>query len=673
MNATTLSFSQIQNGTAPVEPPTRNLQRTYIYLIKEKLSNWERIAKCIAGVCAFIFTLGFGLGLGLLSAALREKIADWYEECQAGIRKVKHLQTAPIVPDTIRDQINDQTQKPDPALDLNSFINKARKKITALSLLELENGLKDAIKTENLSPADKMTLLTVCEKVAQTYIKNQQFEKAFQIRIKTAQAIIPASPLAKLHHNLGKAHPLLGLRIQSVGTSLFKNHTLAIQKRNYGNQNTQLHVTAKLSHPARAQITATLNRIQSNPKELLEILPAGFCSDINVYSEDCLYHGRAHVGSNHWTGPFSSTANGFTLSGVANSSQPIQVIEFKGVGKIKIGKEEKIRAEYNKITIELDPSIPDAYAAAKLNMLFATLGLGTISSTSRPEDTERVKVMQLFRAYYPKEAYHFERDAKSFEESVESLKARIEFKVPDMKKKFKHYLIDYPYLMYKQEVYPGQTIWAIQGLAQEARKAGALGLMAGVGNGSETIQEVNKRIISILKIGALSTQDRFQAGITAYGASSPEDLRSGGGESVFTRMITKGMQNETAFSLQGQMQILYDLSLVERVGYAYSTDKYGTKEPTDYQNRSNIIELVKKIERHPTCYKGNEVCIRHRIPPQYIRGIKVNNENDKLELIAALKSEGLLTKNAGGKDCVNGILVDKFIVVGPFFKAHYWN
>lgn len=668
-----------QKNSAPPED-----QGAYLYIIKKELSRRERIKKFIGGFAFFVFTLGFGIGLGLLFATLRQKIVKWYGECKTGIRKIK------LIKRTLSFQDSESVQKINRLMgwqnkpfailenvDFPQFIEKARNNLTSLSLIDLEKGLQKALKIHpNLNPDEKMTLLMVSEKVAQSYIKNLQFHKAYELRMLTAQVITPAPPLANFHLQLAQAHPKLGLRLQPLNTSLLKNQTLTIQKRIYDKTLPQLHISTKLSHPARTQIQPTLDRIQSHPKELLKALPAGFCSEIKVTAEDCIYQGCVSRGSRKWEGPFTTDGSySFAIKGKNNSKdiQPLQVIDFKGVGKIKIGNDPNIRAEYNKIAIELESGVPDEKAAEKLNILFAALGLGAVSSSSRPEDIERIKVMQLYRAYYPKEAFSFEREAKSFEESVESLKDRIEAKVPDMKKKFQHYLVDHPELMYQQEVYPGQFAWSIKGLAKEAREAGACGLMAGVGNAGESVKDTIKQVISILKIGALSSQDRFQAGITAHGVSSAEDLRTGGGESVFTRMITQGMQNMIHFPFKGKMQLLYDLDLVERVGFAYSSDKFGTKEPTKYQDRPNIVNLAKELEAIPSVYMGNEVCIRNRIPPQFIRGIKVESEVDKAEMIAAMKLEGLATRDAAGNDCFNGIPLNKFIVVDQYFKAEYWN
>lgn len=152
------------------------------------------------------------------------------------------------------------------------------------------------------------------------------------------------------------------------------------------------------------------------------------------------------------------------------------------------------------------------------------------------------------------------------------------------------------------------------------------------------------------------------------------DIRTGGGESVFVRMITQNMPKKiSGYPLYGKMQVLYGLDLVERVGYAYRGDEYGTKSPTSYQNRSNIIELADKYSKEDAkANLGNEVCVRNRISPQFIKGVMVSDASQKIELVNHLRTEGLITQNAFMQDCINGILVDQFIHVGDL-EPRYWN
>ena len=196
--------------------------------------------------------------------------------------------------------------------------------------------------------------------------------------------------------------------------------------------------------------------------------------------------------------------------------------------------------------------------------------------------------------------------------------------------------------------------------------------MAGV-YGNDFNDSVN-RFISMLQTGSMSTLDRFQAGIIAAGASCDEDLKSGGAESVFTRLVTDNMPKDpNSYALNGKMQILYDLDLVERVGFVYSVDAYGTKDEMMYQYRPSVIEVAKLCESAPSLdYTSNEVCIRNRAPPESMKGVMVQNIGEKDALINALKLEGLITLDTKGRECINDIPIDQFIHIGEF-KAEYWT
>lgn len=572
-----------------------------------------------------------------------------------------------------------------PALpsEIRTFIDRAKKDILSIPNDELEKGLDAALQMgENIkNPEDKTTLLSVSERVAQSYIQTD-FQKTLAIRMETAKKIGPSSPFSDFHLKLSKAHPKFGLRLQPLDTSLFKNHTLTVQKRTYTDgihQTTKLRVNTKLSHPARNQIQRSIEQLKNNPNHqeaLLSVLPAGFCKGVKVTEELSGYY-RKLDSSQNMEGDFSSDQNqgiGFKTNLVQvrdekGKLQPIQipflshVIEFEGVGKVIIGNNPSLVSEFNQLSIELDSNITDEEAASKLHIIFAALGLSTVSSTARSEDIERIKILQLFRGYYPKEAFGFEKEAQTFEESIESLQKRILEKVPQMKLEFERFA-DQPDLMYQQEVYPGQYVWSIKGLADEARDVGALVLMSGVGTLSDTFDVAVKRIISMVETGPMSTQDRLHAGMIINGFSSDSDLISGGAESVFTRMVTKSMsKNLKAYPLAGKIQILYDLDIVERVGFAYSHDEFGTKDPKTYSYRPNIVELTESAS------KLNEVCIRNHISPKFIKGVIVANDDEKKKLIDAFRAGNLL-EGQPGSESIHGISINKFIHVGQL-KPEY--
>ena len=188
--------------------------------------------------------------------------------------------------------------------------------------------------------------------------------------MRTALAISPAPPLSKLSDALKTEHSKLGLRLQPIDTSLFKQQTVAIQKRTYTDGKTRLHLDAKICHPARERVQSTLEWIVANPKNLFNALPKGFCTDVSVSNETVSYEGREDKLGKKWAGDFSSDLGktGYKLWLYFED----KVIHFEGIGRIKIGNEPKCRTEYNRISIDLDPHISEEEAADKLNIIFAT-------------------------------------------------------------------------------------------------------------------------------------------------------------------------------------------------------------------------------------------------------------------------------------------------------------
>ena len=144
---------------------------------------------------------------------------------------------------------------------------------------------------------------------------------------------------------------------------------------------------------------------------------------MSVSEEGVSYEGREDKLGKKWAGDFSSDLGkkGYKLWTATQD----KVIHFEGVGKVKIGNDPDCRTEYNRISIDLDPNISEEDAAAKLNMIFATLGLGDVHLIQEKRISRRQKVLQLFRAYYPKQAYTFERLPSTFRTSLESLKINI--------------------------------------------------------------------------------------------------------------------------------------------------------------------------------------------------------------------------------------------------------
>jgi len=549
---------------------------------------------------------------------------------------------------------------------VRAFVEQAEKNLYEIPLQEIADNLKKALLlgTTIENSFYKTTLLLASERLAKNCIENCKFKEAFDLRVKVAQAFGFSPLIDDLKEKLKHEDPILGLSLYPLGATLLKNHTIAVQKQFFEEENGfHLHVEGKLSHYFIKELGVTLDLVKNQSHLLLNALPPGFCSNVTFTKEKLTYFKRMD------NGQFSKNQN-YTLRKFYPKIEPeFTTIHFHGVGKVRIGNGTGPISHHNFFSIDLDPTVPEDDAGTKLVFMLGVLGLGGVLSSTRKVDEKRIKIFQLFRAHFPGEAFRFERDAKSYTEQIKSLKHRITVAVPPMAEKFQQYMKEQPDLMYRQEVFPGQFNWAVQGLADQVRIAGGIGLMSSLS--SNNVKEGAERISSILKNGALSTQDRFQRGILINGWSRCEDFGSGGADSVFTRMVTNKMSMDPAeyAAVEKQFQIIYDLKLIERVGYAYSFDRYGSKKIEDYPYRSNVLETAN--QENLFCYQ-NEVCIKNRVPPSYIKGILIDKKLNKNDFIDELKQLDMITINQNNEECINDISVDKFIHQGDFDQS-YWD
>lgn len=468
------------------------------------------------------------------------------------------------------------------------------------------------------------------------------FKKATEQRIEQAQKLLSTSIWSKIP-TLLKDDLHLGVRIQKIGASIFKHQALAFQSKTFTDGAAKLFVTGSMSRPKGLEVRKSLENILKNPILFFKTLPEGFCQAISAKKEKAFFPKKTEKDKILFNGNFSAS-DGYQVD------SEIYRLDFLGLGTVSVGRQGTLK---DRIEIKCDASLSVEEAAKKIPILLASLGLEEALLSSSNNDVERLKLMQLFRIYYPKKAYYFENEALTFTETLDSLKNRIIDAVPEMKERIENQLGQ----MYQQEVYPGHSIWAVKGLAKEVENAGGTCLMSGI--------KQLKYLPSILKKGVLSTLDRFEAGLIIEGESCGEDFKKGGADSVFARLLTSTMTRDPKeYELHGQAQILCDLSLLERGGYAYSSDYYGSKAPIYHKARLDILSLTKLYQADPENHLQNEVCIRNRIPPQYIKGLVVKNQTVKNQLIQEFTKEGIIKKNAMQLDCINGILVDEFFHVG---------
>lgn len=138
---------------------------------------------------------------------------------------------------------------------------------------------------------------------------------------------------------------------------------------------------------------------------------------------------------------------------------------------------------------------------------------------------------------------------------------------------------------------------------------------------------------SVLKNGMLSSHERYKRGIQVNGSSTDDDFRTGGADSVFIRT----MVGETANS--GTLAIVYETSILDRTDwYAYRDDNYGTTDPVAFASRPSPRDFFGNREN---LRLSNELMFRRGIPPEMIKGIYTEYEEEKVNLIRELERNGI--------------------------------
>lgn len=208
-----------------------------------------------------------------------------------------------------------------------------------------------------------------------------------------------------------------------------------------------------------------------------------------------------------------------------------------------------------------------------------------------------------------------------------------------------------------ETVWHGYSTFLDQKQRQELVNMGVNYVWAGVRN--------LEALVNIIKTGGLaSTKERAMLGTNSMGASSAEDVRTGGADSVFCRWGKKfGKYKPESFSysyLGDKYRIIIKDDVLARTDwYTYGFDNYGhTRYDTVYQHTAFSERLTAKetILQLDNCYNaGNEIMFRQGIGSDMFKAIYTPDNHYKNKLLSALKSEGITE--------INGIPIDKFVIV----------
>lgn len=164
----------------------------------------------------------------------------------------------------------------------------------------------------------------------------------------------------------------------------------------------------------------------------------------------------------------------------------------------------------------------------------------------------------------------------------------------------------------------------------------------------------------ILKDGLLSTKERFGRGLLTNGMSSFEDIKTGGADNVFVRIVTK---HEDSLDMSPAGKITIDLDELSRTDwYAYNTDRFGTTEISALKGRRNAFDHIKGLT---DSYSGdNEIMLRNGISPKAFKHFIAYDEQDRQQIIDKLTRAGITE--------FNGKPISEFIAVASDFDE-YWK
>lgn len=148
----------------------------------------------------------------------------------------------------------------------------------------------------------------------------------------------------------------------------------------------------------------------------------------------------------------------------------------------------------------------------------------------------------------------------------------------------------------------------------------------------------------------LSTTTRFSKGLFAEGMSSLKDVETGGATEAFTRIHTKDSAKKGIWYGSGKPALVFGPELFKRMDhYCYTSDTYGSKVPSAYEQRVDPKTLVKMMVNNYS--SSNETMFFDAVSLQDARYIVYSNP---AEIIARLEKLGI--KKLGGKSLKEAVI-----------------
>lgn len=331
--------------------------------------------------------------------------------------------------------------------------------------------------------------------------------------------------------------------------------------------------------------------------------------------------------------------------------------------EIFLGCDRSYWTQYHFMRIRIQPDIP----MQKVHEALSKIGLPMALMPSRAEDKENEIISRSLAFRFPDLVYKSLPLKLSPQEIYKNL-------TPAQQK-----IVDNDIKQSKITMVKAGHYEAVQPQIAKEAKDGGVGAVGCFIYGGNTFSQTAAVLKKILGSGFMSSSERFQNGILGLGCAPTYNYRVGSGNQVFTRLLTKNLfENKfplSNFAIKGQIFVLMDPQVLERMPYAYAHDRGGLRNPhyeqkffkaemqkglTNYKGIERIKEdrlgfstLLEELNKRP--FPLNEAMFDYNIGPKYIRKLVVWNDSDRYSLIAILQKAGIHQ--------INGLPVEDVVAV----------
>ena len=362
----------------------------------------------------------------------------------------------------------------------------------------------------------------------------------------------------------------------------------------------------KLAYWAAQQVHENLNILEKNQNP--------FSLQISLSHEPFFYY--ANEGGRFVTDRSKAIEAGKALT-----------VNLKGLAKIQIGESKDWGSMLNSVRIWLAPNA----SSKDIQKTLAIMGLAEILTQATPGDVERIITNTLIRFIAPdfaathdnKADYHAQPLSK-LHEKLPSDKTRL--KVKKSVKNIKTYTIC------------GDKRFSLRFLSDKAE------LWQGIGFYTQCkgdVKEIASRIGSLFRIGFISSQKRFEMGLTHIKGDSPEkDLQLNSADGIFFRLLSESSLSRyiSRSNVKGNIQIYAKLKAIQLLPYFYYNDHYGTRlRDHTYKNRPDFKSFFTQLQGH-IHDKDNEIIFKNRLPPKYLCAITY--QDPRKDIVKAIEHLG---------------------------------